>query len=148
MHVFKLVCDIQVLTDPALDVNFSEDESGNTLQRLRDNVDLNCGIIGDRASAQKLVWGREGDMAALEEANSDFDLILGCDLLYNPDSYAALVQTMRRFSRGGAPILLAYPPRLPDELIFFNMAREHFDVHTSPLLAGHDQILAECYIKA
>lgn len=145
-----------LLTDPALDVNLSEDECGNTLLRLQDNVELNRPVHAGRARTAKLVWGDERDMAAVEEEldicrawrggeeGPSPDLILGCDLLYNPDSYSALCETMQRFSCDGAPVLLAYPPRLPGEKRFFEMVRRHFHVDAGPLLTGHQQLLAHC----
>ena len=139
-----------VLTDPAINVNLSEDEFSNTLQRLKDNLDLNRGVTQGRATAEKLVWGDEQDMQAIERRyGAAFDLILGCDLLYNPDSYPSLLQTMRRFSEGGrAPVLLGYPPRLPGEVRFFEAVRQHFDVHVESIWAGndmnHEGLLAQC----
>ena len=54
-----------LLTDPALDVNLTEDESGNTLLRLQDNFQRNRPVLAGRARAAKLVWGDERDMAAV-----------------------------------------------------------------------------------
>ena len=37
-----------VLTDPALDMNLSEERSSNTMEHLRTNLDKNKELIGDR----------------------------------------------------------------------------------------------------
>ena len=137
--------EVVVVTDPAIDVNLSEHYKSNTLEHLRENIALNP-ACADCVTAEKLVWGDTGDMRALSaKYDSNFDLIIGCDLLYNPDSYAALLATMQWFSQG-APVMLGYPPRLPGEVHFFEAVREHFDVSTGPLddQLFHPGVLAQC----
>ena len=40
-------CEV-VLTDPAIDVNFSDDVSSNTIDHLRANLELNRNVVGKR----------------------------------------------------------------------------------------------------
>jgi hypothetical protein len=91
-----------VLTDPGLDVNFSATETGNTMDRLRQNVTANAALLQGRASvsAAQLLWGDEDHIARIAEVHGrSFDLIVGSDLLYDPHHYPALVRTMAAFSR-------------------------------------------------
>lgn len=115
-----------VLTDPAVDIQDSV--SATTLDRLRENIELND--VADRAVAHKLLWGDDDDIAAISMLGP-FDLILGCDLLYNTESHPALINTLRKLathSNLNAPAYLAYPQRHPGEDEFFDLARLHFDV--------------------
>ena len=92
---------------------------------------------GARLSVRRLVWGDEGDLAALErtrreegggiggeKGEGDFDLVVGSDLLYNPDSFPALVRTLRGLAgrSGGVPVCLSYAPRNLGEPAFFELA--------------------------
>ena len=43
-----------VLTDPALDMNLSEERSSNTMEHLRTNLDKNKELIGDRYNNTRL----------------------------------------------------------------------------------------------
>ena len=43
-----------VLTDPALDMNLSEERSSNTMEHLRTNLDKNKELIGDRYKNMRL----------------------------------------------------------------------------------------------
>lgn len=108
------------------------------IDRLRDNVRRNAGAVGGaRLSVRRLVWGDEGDLAALErtrreegggiggeKGEGDFDLVVGSDLLYNPDSFPALVRTLRGLAgrSGGVPVCLSYAPRNLGEPAFFELA--------------------------
>ena len=58
-----------------------------------------------------------------------FDLILGCDLLYNTKSHSGLVSTLRKLAtQSNAPVYLAYPQRHPGKHEFIELARLHFEV--------------------
>lgn len=123
-----------VLTDPALPVNLSEDLEGNTLQSLRENVLLNADVVGDRACARKLLWGDKEDAAALLEEFGGFDLVVGSDLLYDPDNYAKLIETLLAFAPARA--VLGYPHRHDGEKRFFEAARKEFAVTAHELEGG------------
>lgn len=165
-----------------------ENGERSSLDWLRDNVELNHELCGGRACARALAWGDADHEAALLEelrrppaaaaasageagngpADGDggwlagggpFDVVLGSDLLYNPDGYEALLHTLRTFcaapaagsgSGDEAPGdqqsvdqqppstlgLLVYPPRLPGEARFFAAAEEHFEVATRDIEVG------------
>lgn len=111
-----------VVTDPALGVNFTDLESGSTLDWLRANVELNRDAVGSRCSAAKLEWGNDEDIEKLLDTYTPFggfDLLVGSDLLYDPDRYAALHATISAF---GARTILGYPTRHGSEKRFFNSA--------------------------
>ena len=86
-----------VVTDPAIDVHFA-DSTSNTLDWLRANVEINP--VGERVVARKLLWGDSADTEAVlneqiwPDADAGFDVVLGSDLLYNPDEYEGLVKTL------------------------------------------------------
>ena len=135
-----------VLTNPAIPVNFEEEEeegARTTLDWLQGNIDLNLELVGARALARRLAWGNEDDEMAIKHewcredtSGSGFDVIVGSDLLYNPDEYDGLLHTLRTFCYRGAPALLAYPPRHPGEQRFFAAASEDF--HVGLRTFGHD----------
>jgi hypothetical protein len=132
-------CDVDVLlTDPAVDVNFSDDESGNTLQWLQANVELNRELVGERARTAKLAWGDVAHTEELHAAYPDgFDLVVGSDLLYEPDRYQPLLSSLGAFAatsseaaaaatEPGAPTsaILGYPVRHGNESRFLQLAAD------------------------
>ena len=137
-----------VLTDPASPVNFESEDaletSGQrtTLEWLQDNVDLNHELSGSRAVARKLVWGNVEDEQAIRDewcvGRDEFDLLLGSDLLYNPDQYTSLIRSMRTFCSPSTLALLVYQARHPGEQRFFDAASEFFDVTRSVIDGGGD----------
>ena len=117
-----------VLTDPAVAFGYSDCAASNTLERLRENIELNAELVCGRATAEKALWGDEQDMANLEK-RGPFDLILGCEIVYNPESHAALIATLKRCSSASRTItLLGYLERKTGESEFLDLARMHFDV--------------------
>lgn len=91
-----------VLTDPNLDVNWSETESGSSLEWLQANVDLNrksFDALGVRVEARALEWSSDEHINALldEHRGEDtFDLIVGSELLYDSDNYSPLLDVLAR----------------------------------------------------
>ena len=127
--------DEVVLTDPAVDFGGSASAT-NTLSRLRGNIDLNRDLVGRRASAEKLLWGNETDMAAVQ-GKGPFDLVIGCEVIYNSESHAPLLATLKRFSSESlAPVVLGYLERNTGESEFLDLARLHFDVDLEPIDLG------------
>lgn len=125
------------------------DGGSDTLRWLRGNIELNRDIVGDRATAQKLLWGDEEDMAAVGRGNP-FDLIIGSELLYNNDaSFPGLAKTLRKFAaEGHAPVLLGYKTRRLGEDKFFDALVEYFDVRTERLgRKGQSLNLAVCHLR-
>jgi predicted nicotinamide N-methyase len=83
-------------------------------------------------------WGDEGDFRGLREraGRTTFDIILASELVYKNDHvFRALVETMRAFRSASGQILLVYEFRgdLFDDLSFFELMNEHFDVETVAL---------------
>ena len=123
-----------VLTDPAIPVNFEheeEDGARSSLDWLQSNIDLNRELVGERAVARQLAWGDPQHEAAIRRewsGEDGFDLIVGSDLLYNPDEYEGLLHTLRAFCAADRhpPALLVYPPRHPGEQRFFDSASHDF----------------------
>ncbi|KAJ1447561.1 putative methyltransferase-domain-containing protein [Pelagophyceae sp. CCMP2097] len=120
-----------VLTDPQVATQLSADAETDTLAFLRRNVELNG--LGN-SSAEKLLWGRK-DAAAFRDAFGPFDLVVGSDLLYAPDHYGALLETMLELK---APVVLGYQHRHAGEQRFLDLASKHFEAETTPLARNDD----------
>jgi predicted nicotinamide N-methyase len=116
-----------VLTDPDLPMNYADEVAGSSLDLLRDNVALNSAAVGARACARRLVWGAEADRDMLRSEFEPFDLVVGSDLLYDPDSYECLLSTLLAFAHpDGQGAVLGYKPRHDGEKRFYHMAAAHF----------------------
>ena len=126
-----------VLTDPGVAVNYSEAEEGNTLGWLRANVDANRELLGDRASVAQLLWGDAAHMEAVQaQAVEPFDLVVGSDVLYDPDQYPALLRTLAAFTTEETDVVLGFTRRHPGEARFLKSARLAFrDVATRDMAA-------------
>ena len=83
-----------VLTD--IDLAFGE-STDSTLRHLEANVALNSDIVGKRAEVRRLAWGDDEDITEVAKLGP-FDLIVGCDLVYDPDLHVPLLQTLRQLS--------------------------------------------------
>lgn len=125
-----------VVTDPNLEVNFSMERSGTSLDWLRANVETNASAIDDAGSsvdAHELEWSSQEHAASLRAAclpaGADFDLVLGSELLYDPDQYEPLLQTLRAFARSPATLaVLGYTERHGGEERFLKKAADDFAI--------------------
>ena len=133
-----------VLTDPNLPVNFSKEDAGTSLEWLQANVDENRAAIeaaGGRVSAHELEWSSEAHASALRAAvgGDGFDLVVGSELLYDPDNYGPLARVLGEFTRGPAPVLaaLGYTHRHAGEGRFLQLASERgFDLESRRFESG------------
>lgn len=125
------------VTDPNLEVNFSEFSSGSSLAWLQANVDANrvaIEAVGSAAEARELEWSTASHAAALRAAclplpGDAFDLVLGSELLYDADHYGALVGVLRDFcAPGRTTALLGFTHRHDGEKRFLRAASAHFEV--------------------
>jgi predicted nicotinamide N-methyase len=122
--------DVSVLlTDPGVEVHF-EDGVSNTLDWLRANVAANADATRGRASAGQLLWGC-GEHLEQISALGPFDLVLGSDLLYDPDMYPALRSTLDALVGEGGVAVLGFTSRLGTESRFLTLAAERFAVETT-----------------
>ena len=127
-----------LLTDPDLPTMFDDEsqEPSSTLEWLRGNVALNTQTLGERVEAAALLWGDDAHAdAILQEPrwSGGFDLILGSDLLYNPDVYVDLLDTLQTFtSVKTCPVILGYPARV-NEARFLQLAAARYVVETRAL---------------
>ena len=117
-----------VTTDPGLIVSV-EDGNTDTLTWLRLNVEANRHLFENRlVTAEQLLWGEEEHICKLMQSHPTFDIILGCELLYDPDQYGALITTLDAFLLRGNFALLAYSKRHDGEHRFLQMASDQFAV--------------------
>jgi predicted nicotinamide N-methyase len=117
-----------VLTDPGRAVNYTSEISGNTIDCLRRNVELNSSTPGV-LHVRELLWGDPEHIGAIKEEFSDpFDLIIGSDLLYQHTNYQGLLDTLQDFATPTTLIVLAFKTRHGGEGRFLNQASEYFFV--------------------
>lgn len=129
-----------VLTDPAVEFGYSASTASNTLDRLRENIELNTNLVCGRATAQKLLWGHETDIANVGK-RGPFDLIIGCEIIYNSESHAALIATLKRCSSNSRTVIvLGFLERNAGESEFLDLARMHFDVSLEPMDLGSESV--------
>mmetsp|Transcript_51608 Transcript_51608/g.102525 ORF Transcript_51608/g.102525 Transcript_51608/m.102525 type:complete len:468 (-) Transcript_51608:129-1532(-) len=109
-------------------------ELTGTLPFLQRNVELNTAACGGRARAMELRWGADdGPGAELR----DFDVVLGCELIYRlgTEVNEALVATMAKLAGREGFCLMAVECRdgMIDDLEFFEGVNERFDVQAESL---------------
>ena len=94
-----------------------------TLPLLTENVEANG--FSDRVQTCRLRWGDEDDIAKAV-AMGPFDLIVGSDLLYAPEAFPSLLDTLTALcTPGETKVLLTYPTRFT-EGIFLEMALNEY----------------------
>eukprot|EP00746_Dinoflagellata_sp_MGD_P054839 gnl/MRDRNA2_/MRDRNA2_23951_c0_seq1.p1 gnl/MRDRNA2_/MRDRNA2_23951_c0~~gnl/MRDRNA2_/MRDRNA2_23951_c0_seq1.p1 ORF type:complete len:214 (+),score=32.54 gnl/MRDRNA2_/MRDRNA2_23951_c0_seq1:49-690(+) len=92
----------------------SDELPSSTLEWLHNNVQMNHELVSNRVEVAPLLWGDKSDIDAIKSSKrwaTGFDLVVGSDLLYNPFSYEALLQTIKAFS-GTSPVVLSWHERL------------------------------------
>ena len=124
-----------VLTDPNLPVNFTETESGSSLEWLQVNVDLNRAAFqhaGAQVEARELEWTSDEHvesvrLACLPDDADAFDLVLGSEILYDPDQYDPLLKTLNQLARAEDTLtVLGYTIRHGAEARFLEKAKSSF----------------------
>ena len=99
------------------------DGSSATMPLLTENVEANG--LSDRVQTCRLRWGDEDDLEAAA-ALGPFDLIVGSDLLYAPEAFPDLLDTLAALSTPGeTEVLLTYPTRFT-EGIFLETATSEY----------------------
>lgn len=116
-----------VLTDPAIDVNLSEQESSNTIDQLRMNLEHNRDVIDKRTTVEKLLWGNKDDIEYIKGKYETFDLIIGSDLLYDPFKFPSLLSTVVELS-GTDTITIFGGTKRHVEKQLIPLASKYFDV--------------------
>ena len=93
-------------------------------------MEENSAALGDRAQVAPLLWGNEQHMANIEAAHAPFDLVVGSELLYDPDHYPTLTATLQRFSGARTLAVLGFSRRHGGEARFLRAAERAFHVRT------------------
>jgi predicted nicotinamide N-methyase len=97
------------------------------------SANIGANSLNARAQALPLRWGDAYDLdAALE--HGPFDMVIGSDILYAPERFDELLDTVVALTAPGAVVALAYPRRFTEGL-FLAEAEAYFDV-----LAWEDEI--------
>lgn len=93
------------------------------MQLLEQNIEAND--LTSNARATPLLWG-EDVATACDDAVLKADIIIGSDLLYAPESFELLLDTMLQVCEShDTQVWLAYPIRFTEK-VFFDQAREYF----------------------
>ena len=98
---------------------------------LEENIDRND--LQSKAKAVPLEWGTDSDEVAkvISEDSSSmpvFDIVCGSDILYSPDNFSLLLETLCQICTPSVTeVVLAYPRRFTED-IFCEAAIEWFEV--------------------
>ena len=106
------------------------DGSAAMLDLLRQNIEANG--LERQATVQRLRWG-DADECASVVALGPFDLIVGSDLLYAPEAFPNLLETLAALcTPERTEILLTYPTRFTEGIFFEQAAAESFEELDAP----------------
>ena len=95
------------------------------LPLLDSNIDANS--LRSHAAATQLMWGDASD-AERVGASGPFDLIIGSDLLYAPQSFPLLLETLTELSVPGATeVLFTFPTRYTEGIFIEQAADADFE---------------------
>ena len=76
-----------------------------------------------------LRWGDSDDIERVVEAHGPFDLIVGSDLLYAPEQFDDLLETLEALcTPEQTEVLLAYPTRFTEDLFLEQAERDAFEL--------------------
>merc|ERR1712110_133623 len=91
---------------------------------MQANVHANFGEgSGAHCRAAVLSWGEDAS-----HLHPPFDLVIGADLLYLPELYPALVQTLDDLVGPKGECILAWERRSPTEARFLDLVKQKFTV--------------------
>ena len=114
---------------------FDEDDESVTVKlkvpadvqsnQLKVHIDANS--LRSHAAATQLMWGDASD-AERVGASGPFDLIIGSDLLYAPQSFPLLLETLAELSVPGATeVLFTFPTRYTESIFIEQAAEADFE---------------------
>jgi len=101
------------------------DGSSVVLELLRVNVDANG--FSRNVEVSELLWG--DDHEDIIRDNGPYDLIIGSDLLYAPEVFDDLLDTLEQLCIPGVTeVLLTFPPRHTEIMFFENAEGRNFEL--------------------
>ncbi|KAJ3690048.1 hypothetical protein LUZ61_019212 [Rhynchospora tenuis] len=122
------VCSM-VASDTA-EIVVATDGDVESLELLKENISSNLHPKNaDKVLIRKLFWGDKGDISAIKENVSSFDVIIGTDVTYNPEATMPLFETAREFiadrenGQQGPYFILCHIQRRVDEASILSAAR-------------------------
>ena len=93
---------------------------------------------------ETLLWGVDN---CHKYTNKKFDIILGSDIIYQPEVVELLLETLDRFSSDQTLILIAYKPRGLGEHVFFEkLSHFSFECSTIPKSSYPVEFCASDYV--
>mmetsp|Transcript_25195 Transcript_25195/g.39443 ORF Transcript_25195/g.39443 Transcript_25195/m.39443 type:complete len:379 (-) Transcript_25195:277-1413(-) len=101
------------------------DGSSDVLELLRVNVDANG--FSRNVEVLELLWG--DDHEDIVRDRGPYDLIIGSDLLYAPEVFDDLLDTLEQLCTPGVTeVLLTFPPRYTESMFFENAEGRNFEL--------------------
>jgi len=97
---------------------------------LENNVLLNAGvnILDCDAEVCELLWGDEHDINVVQ-GNGPYDLIIGSDLLYSPDVFPALLDSLEQLcTPEHTEVLLVFPQRFTEDIFLDEAMNRNLDL--------------------
>ncbi|CAN4080068.1 unnamed protein product [Withania somnifera] len=110
----------------------------HVLPNIQFNVDANSQVLEQQSGVVDVAALSWGESQHMEAVGTDYDLILGSDVVYHDHLYDPLIKTLRFFLLGGGnkmAFVMAHLRRWKKESVFFKKAKKLFDVqiiHTEP----------------
>ncbi|KAI7858257.1 putative methyltransferase-domain-containing protein [Circinella umbellata] len=105
------------------------------LELIRENHRYNLGNTPDpHIQIEKLCWGNTRDAKQLIKRGGEPDIILASDVLYDPNCFGKLVETLKTLCVPGKTVIyLGYKRRglkRDEENLFFDLAKANFQITT------------------
>ncbi|KAG6401912.1 hypothetical protein SASPL_138780 [Salvia splendens] len=101
----------------------------HVLPNLQFNVDANAAALAPRGGHVRVAALSWGDVAQMQEVGTEFDVVLGSDVVYHDHLYEPLLQTLRFLLLGRELVfVMAHLKRWKKESAFFKKANKFFHV--------------------
>ncbi|CAN4083279.1 unnamed protein product [Withania somnifera] len=110
----------------------------HVLPNIQFNIEANSKILEQQSGVVDVAAHSWGERQYMEAVGTEYDLILGSDVVYHDHLYEPLINTLRFFLLGGGKkiaFVMAHLRRWKKESVFFKRAKKFFDVkimHTEP----------------
>lgn len=115
------------------------------LDLLQYNVDQNEAHLQPSVTVAELDWGHNLDEFAA--VSSEWDVIIGADIVYMEDTFDALLATLRQMCGKNTDVYLACKIRYDRDLKFLHLMKEHFLWEKTAYSEHHGVTLVHARLK-
>ena len=98
-------------------------ERAEALEHLQTAVSTNLDLTEHHVEVTELDWTHDHS-----HHNTDFDIILGADIIYIQDTFPDLLRTLLHFTGPETQVLLSCKIRYERDSNFLLMMQEHFEI--------------------